>query len=176
MLAAAIEVLGAGGPRALTHRAVDRAAGVAEGTTSNYFRTRKALIAGVLGYISRAESAPLDELIPPDGLGVDELVALSAQRIDYLLGPGRTLTLARHALFLEAALDPQLRPDLRAESQVWWELGARLFAVLGVPDPAVRSRWLFAYIDGLLADQLARPADDFDAAAAVRAGLFGLLK
>src|SRR6476469_5333345 len=90
--AAAVQVLGTGGSRALTHRAVDRAAGVAEGTTSNYFRTRKALVAGVLGYISRAESAPLDGLIPAGGLGVDELVALSAQRIEYLLGPGRTLT------------------------------------------------------------------------------------
>jgi Tetracyclin repressor-like, C-terminal domain len=46
---------------------------------------------------------------------------------------------------------------------------------LGCPDPAQRSRWLFAYIDGLLADQLARPDKDFDAAAAVRAGLYGLL-
>ncbi|HEU5266163.1 MAG TPA: TetR family transcriptional regulator, partial [Jatrophihabitans sp.] len=58
VLAAAVQVLGSGGSRALTHRAVDRAAGVAEGTTSNHFRTRKALVAGVLGYISRAESAP----------------------------------------------------------------------------------------------------------------------
>jgi tetracycline repressor-like protein len=40
---------------------------------------------------------------------------------------------------------------------------------------ARRSRWLFAYIDGLLADQLARPDPDFDAAAAVRAGVEGLL-
>jgi hypothetical protein len=44
-----------------------------------------------------------------------------------------------------------------------------------VREPALRSRWLFAYIDGLLADQLARPSADFDAAAAVRAGLDGLL-
>ena len=139
------------------------------------FRTRKALVAGVLAHISRAESAPIDGQIPPGGLSVDALVALSAQRIEYLLGPGRGLTLARHALFLEAALDPALRPDLLAESQPWWDLGAQLFTALGVPDPAVRSRWLFAYIDGLLADQLARPSDDFDAAAAVRAGLQGLL-
>lgn len=175
MLAAAVEVLGTGGSRALTHRAVDGAAGVPEGTTSNYFRTRKALVAGVLGYISRVEAAPLEGRIPPSGLGVDDLVALSAERISHLLGPGRTFTLARHALFLEAALDPDLRPDLVAESQTWWDLGAALVSALGVPDAPRRARWLFAYIDGLLADQLARPRDDFDAAAAVRAGLTGLL-
>lgn len=176
VLAAAVEVLGTGGARALTHRAVDRAAGLAEGTTSNHFRTRKALVAGVLGFISRAEAAPLDELIPAEGLSLDGLVELSAQRVEFLLGEGRTLTVARHALFLEAALDPALRPDLVAESQAWWSLGAALLERLGVPDAEVRSRWLFAYVDGLLADQLARPSEAFDARAAVRAGLEGLLR
>lgn len=175
VLAAAVEVLGTGGARALTHRAVDGAAGVPEGTTSNHFRTRRALVAGVLNYISRAEAAPLDELIPPAGLSVEELVELSAQRVEFLLGPGRTLTIARHALFLEAALDPSLRPDLVAESEPWWRLGTDLLARLGVPDPEQRSRWLFAYVDGLLADQLARPTSSFDARAALRAGLTGLL-
>lgn len=174
VLAAAVEVLGNVGARGFTHRAVDRAAHVPEGTTSNHFRTRAALVAGVLSYISAAESAPLDELLPPR-MTVDDLVAISAQRVNYLLREGRTLTLARHALFLEAAWNPALRPGLLAESQRWWDLGTALFTQLAVADPARRSRWLFAYIDGLLADQLARPDPSFDAAAAVRAGLTGLL-
>jgi AcrR family transcriptional regulator len=174
-LDAAIEVLGTGGSRALTHRAVDQAGGLPEGTTSNYFRTREALVAGVLRHISTAESAPLDDLLPPSGLTVDDLVRISAERVEYLLGPGRALTLARHALFLEAAWTPSLRADLLAESRYWWDLGTALLTQLGCPDPGRRSRWLFAYVDGLLADQLARPDPEFDAAAAVRAGLEGLL-
>jgi AcrR family transcriptional regulator len=174
VLTAAVEVLGTVGARGFTHRAVDRRAGVAEGTTSNYFRTRDALVAGVLRFISAAEAAPLGDLLP-DPITVDALVAISAERVGYLLGPGRTLTLARHALFLEAAWNPELRPDLIAESQFWWDLGAALFTQLGVPDAGRRSRWLFAYIDGLLADQLARPDPSFDAGAAIRAGLTGLL-
>jgi AcrR family transcriptional regulator len=170
-----VDVLGSGGSRALTHRSVDRAAGVAEGTTSNHFRTRAALIAGALQFISAAESAPLGDLLPAGGLTVDALVAVSAERVDFLLGAGRTLTLARHALFLEAAWNPELRPDLIAESQRWWDLGTTLLTQLGCPEPRRRSRWLFAYIDGLLADQLARPDPDFDAAAAIRAALTGLL-
>jgi hypothetical protein len=96
--------------------------------------------------------------------------------VEYLLGDGRILTLARHALFLEAAHDPALQPDLVAESQGWWRLGTELLEQLGVPDAALRSRWLFAYIDGLLADQLARPSESFDARAALRAGFDGLLR
>lgn len=175
VLAAAVQVLGTGGARALTHRAVDRAAGVPEGTTSNHFRTRRALVAGVLQFISAAEAAPIQDLGLESGMTVDELVALSAERMEFLLGPGRTLTLARHTLFLEAALHPELQPDLLTASQSWWRLGTSLFERLGVADPEDRGRWLFAYIDGLLADQLARPSSDFDAEAAVRAALDGLL-
>ena len=40
---AAIAVLADHGGRGLTHRAVDQAAGLAPGTTSNYARTREAL-------------------------------------------------------------------------------------------------------------------------------------
>jgi AcrR family transcriptional regulator len=175
VLAAAVEVLGSVGSRGFTHRAVDRAAGLAEGTTSNYFRTRKALVAGVLRHISETEAAPLDSMLP-DTLTFDALVAISAERVEFLLGPGRTLTLARHALFLEAAHNPSLRPDLLAESRRWWDLGTALLGRLGVPEPERRSRWLFAYVDGLLADQLARPDPSFDATAAIRAGIEGLLR
>lgn len=41
---AALEVFTAGGIHAVTHRAVDRHAGLPEGSTSNVFRTRAALI------------------------------------------------------------------------------------------------------------------------------------
>ncbi|QVQ50651.1 TetR/AcrR family transcriptional regulator [Spiractinospora alimapuensis] len=40
----AIEVLAADGARGLTHRAVDRVAGLPQGTTKNYFGTRDALL------------------------------------------------------------------------------------------------------------------------------------
>ncbi|WP_165355156.1 TetR/AcrR family transcriptional regulator [Nocardioides oleivorans] len=48
ILAAATTVLAQQGNRGLTHRAVDREAGLAEGSSSAYFRTREALI-GALG-------------------------------------------------------------------------------------------------------------------------------
>src|SRR5918911_360744 len=44
LLDAAIEIVGVQGLSALTHRAVDAAAGVPTGTTSNYWRTRQALL------------------------------------------------------------------------------------------------------------------------------------
>ena len=45
---AAITVLAREGSRGLTHRAIDAEAGVPLGTTSNYFRSREKLIAGLV--------------------------------------------------------------------------------------------------------------------------------
>src|SRR5688572_10321143 len=69
LLDAAIEVLAREGARGLTHRAVDGEAGVAEGTTSNYFRTREALSTAIAARIdARLRPATADA----DALGAGE--------------------------------------------------------------------------------------------------------
>ena len=57
LLDAAIDVLGTRGMRQLTHRAVDAAAGLPVGSTSNRFRTRESLLVGVLRRILERETA-----------------------------------------------------------------------------------------------------------------------
>jgi AcrR family transcriptional regulator len=54
---AAIAVLAEQGARGLTHRAVDRAAGLPPGTTSNYARTRAALLTLALTRIAELDAA-----------------------------------------------------------------------------------------------------------------------
>ena len=54
---AAIAVLAERGARGLTHRAVDQAAGLAPGTTSNYARTRAALLTLALTRIDELDTA-----------------------------------------------------------------------------------------------------------------------
>jgi hypothetical protein len=54
---AAIAVLAEHGARGLTHRAVDQAAGLPPGTTSNYARTRSALLALTLARIAELDAA-----------------------------------------------------------------------------------------------------------------------
>lgn len=53
----AIAVLAAEGARGLTHRAVDRAAGLPPGSTSNHARTREALLTCALTRITELEAA-----------------------------------------------------------------------------------------------------------------------
>ena len=57
MADAAIAVLADHGGRGLTHRAVDQAAGLPPGTTSNYARTREALLTLALTRIAELDAA-----------------------------------------------------------------------------------------------------------------------
>jgi len=168
-LVAAVAVLGNQGTRRLTHRAVDAEGGLPPGTTSNYFRTRTALIDGVLAHLTKHEQAMFDQLLPklaePDG--PEALVTICAAMVNFLLTTGRTLALARYAITLEVIHRPELQPTLVARTQAWWDLGAALLTKAGSPDPHRRARTLLSSIDGLLLDQLARPQPDFDAAAAL---------
>lgn len=105
---AAIRVLAERGSRGLTHGQVDRCAGVPEGTTSYYYRTRAALLRGVGRRVAEIDVANLQSVIdePLDALApFAHLARLTMMQAD---GPGLMLNRARHELLLGAARDPHL--------------------------------------------------------------------
>lgn len=183
ILDAAIEVLGAEGSRGLTHRAVDAAAGLPSGSTSNYFRTRLTLIQGV---VSRMESLDQQEwqlmttatgaspaAASPSGL--DALTQALSAFVSHALGPARARTAARYVLFLEAAAQPELRAPLargRAEIHRW---GMPWIERLGSPRPAEHTGLLLDYLDGLILHRLTFPQAGFDPAPGIRELLSGLV-
>jgi AcrR family transcriptional regulator len=105
---AAIQVLAEHGSRGLTHGQVDRCAGVPEGTTSYYYRTRAALLRGVGTRIAEIDVANLQSVIdePLDPLSpFAHLAELTMMQAD---GPWLMLNRARHELVLGAVRDPGL--------------------------------------------------------------------
>ncbi|KOX13718.1 TetR family transcriptional regulator [Saccharothrix sp. NRRL B-16348] len=173
VLDAAIRVLGTGGMRQLTHRAVDAEAGLPQGSTSNHFRTRDALIGAVLGRLLEHETALwaglAGDVTTPEALA--DAVGALVER----LAEDRVLTLARHALFVEVAQRPELRGDVDRAHRELGSWAVPLVAGLGSADPPADLALLLAVIDGLLANQLANPSPRFDPAAAVRTVLRGIL-
>src|SRR5690242_3620662 len=107
LLDAAIELLGSGGAHAVTHRAIDAAAGLLAGSTSNYFRSRNALLEAVVEQFAERERANADDIAaslrPATPAGLAE--AMAAFALD-ATGPHRTLTLARYAILVETANQP----------------------------------------------------------------------
>lgn len=154
---AALDVLADEGMRGLTHRAADRRAGMPPGTTSAYFRTRAALLAGLvtrLVQVDQAELQAMAEELPPlrtVGELVDGMVALTRQR---LTGEGRRRSLARYACAVESVRDPELREILVPRENAGREAVRLFLAARGVTDVEDRTHTLLTCIDGLVFDRL----------------------
>jgi AcrR family transcriptional regulator len=104
-------VLGTEGSRGLSHPKVDQRAGLPAGTTSYYFRTRKALLLATAERISELDEAALSKMaeLGADGsagysgtLGLARLVMRSGT------GPRLTRSRARYEIVLRANRDPDL--------------------------------------------------------------------
>lgn len=166
LLDAAISILGERGAHGVTHRTVDAAAGVPAGSTSNYFRTRDALLNAVVERFAARERANWDdiaaELAPANRT---ELVQALATYVLDATGPHRTLTLARYAILVEAANHPALREQLLASGarvRAWFINWMR---IAGSTDPDRDAPIVMNYAAGLVLHQLAYPDPAFDPAA-----------
>jgi DNA-binding transcriptional regulator YbjK len=154
---AALDVLADEGVRGLTHRAVDRKAAMPPGTTSAYFRTRAALLTGLvtrLVQLDQAELQTMAEELPPlrtvEEL-VDGMVLLARQR---LTGEGRRRSLARYACAVESVRDRELREILVPRENAGRDAVRLFLAAHGVTDVENRSHILLTCIDGLVFDRL----------------------
>lgn len=163
ILDAAIAVLGRQGVRGVTHRAVDAAAGVPLGTTSNYFRTRDALFDAVVDRFAERERAAFDELASAaTPTTPQELASLLAAFTLTATGPRRELTLARFAILVEAAIRPQLQRKLgEAAAQIRTWSTERMRAV-GSVNPLRDVSIMANQVDALTLHQLAYPDPAFD--------------
>ncbi|MFC3965820.1 TetR/AcrR family transcriptional regulator [Nocardia jiangsuensis] len=148
VLDTALRLLGERGPRALTHRAVDEAAGLPAGSASNYFRTRAALLIGITGRLEERDRAAWDRAPTPRDTA--ELVEVLCAVLRHAVTADEPATRARYALTLEARELPEVWEALRAghlRLTTW--LTGHLRAATGdaaIPEAAVRP--LIDYIDG----------------------------
>lgn len=157
---AAIAVLAAEGARGLTHRAVDRQAGVPGGTTSNYFRSRAALLEGLVARIGE-RFAPEPEVLaalaaePPDRASYVRHVRDIARR----LLRDRDVTLAWFELRLEAARRPEVAALMEQVLLAGFAADVAYNTAAGLPGGA-REIALFHYaVDGLVLDRLTVSVD-----------------
>ncbi|WP_447006277.1 TetR/AcrR family transcriptional regulator [Saccharothrix isguenensis] len=150
---AAIHVVATKGMRGLTHRAVDARAGVPTGSTSAYFRTRKALIEGVVQRLADLDNAEVEDVDTTTPLDLDRLAEGIAHVLDQWMTTGRERTLARYACLLEATHHPELRGIL-AHGERPRARARAMLAAAGAPDPERQGRELVAFVDGLVFDRL----------------------
>jgi DNA-binding transcriptional regulator YbjK len=166
LLAATIDLLASGGGRAVTHRAVAKAAGAAHGSTRYYFATRDELISAALRKLAEEDVAAVAAQLEQVPHGPAEPERIAKQLSSFLAeqvrrDPARQLS--RYELFLLAAREPGLRPDLDA----WGDAYRRLFSVmlerLGSSDPETDAHLVLSVGNALLLEQVAMQRADFEA-------------
>ena len=156
-LEAAVTLLGTEGLRALTHARVDDRAGLPRGSTSNSFRTRAALLAGVVEWMVAQERPAVDTAVLP--ASPEEFIDGLCRLFDHLTGPGRVLTTARLVLYLEASRDPALREALAQGRRAMERAILPALARLGAADPQLAAGALAVCFEGLFLHRIARHAD-----------------
>src|SRR5919202_6967900 len=111
LLDAAIQLVGVQGLTALTHRAVDAAARVPTGTTSNYWRTRQALLDALVDRVVARERDRWEQLtqatFPSTARELAGTLAVLARVANW---PDSLLVVARYSKLIEAAQHEDIRP------------------------------------------------------------------
>ncbi|MCA6092683.1 TetR family transcriptional regulator [Streptomyces sp. SCA3-4] len=147
----AITLLAERGMRGLTHRAVDEAAGLPPGSTSNHARTRAALLELAMRRHAAREARVLTlEEMPALTDGADALADAVALALHRILTDHRELLLARYELALEATRRPELRKIYDAEGRAFREPLVALMAAAGSTEPERHALTLLAWSEGLM--------------------------
>jgi DNA-binding transcriptional regulator YbjK len=159
LLDAALRVVADEGLRGLTHRAVDRRAGLPEGTCSAYLRTKQLLLLALAEHVAATLASDVDRLAGElaECAGEEEQAVARTLALFERWLEERELVMAKLELSLEAPRNPAVAEVL----SVW---RGRLVAVVdgmltraGKTHSLSRSEALVASFDGLLIAALQKP-------------------
>ncbi|MEU6388176.1 TetR/AcrR family transcriptional regulator [Streptomyces sp. NPDC046939] len=148
---AALVLLAERGMRGLTHRAVDEVAHLPQGSTSNYARTRQALLEAAVRRLAVLEGRVLavDELPDPAG-GLPALIDGMALALHRYLTEHPQLLVCRYELALEATRRPELRTFFDATGRQFREPLTRLLREAGSQEPERHTLSLVAWAEGTM--------------------------
>jgi DNA-binding transcriptional regulator YbjK len=160
LLDAAVHVVAESGLRGLTHRAVDRQAGLPEGSCSAYLRTREALVLAVTEYVAERVAAHVRELADAlAGCDLDDDRAVETVTRSVLRWlDEREILVARLELTIQASRDPLLTATIASLRKDLVDVVAQLLTARGKPHGAAAADTLVSSFDGVLIGALPRPA------------------
>lgn len=148
---AALALLAERGMRGLTHRAVDEAAGLPQGSTSNYARTRQALLETAVRRLADREAQVLSmEEMPAPEEGLDGLLDTMSLALHRYLTDHRDLLVARYELALEATRRPELRTFYDETGRRFREPLTELMRAAGSGQPERHTLSLVSWCEGMM--------------------------
>lgn len=160
LLSEARALIAGGGLGAVTHRAVESAAGVPHGSVTYYFGSRDGLVFALVDRMLEECEDQVAAIARQQAAGSD--LDSVARNIAAWMDGNREMHLARLELELAAARDPRLRERMTAAAGIFWRMCEPLAAAAGSEDPERDGRAMAAMVDGLLLDRLAHPGQTHD--------------
>lgn len=152
---AAVTLAARGGSHAVTHQGIDAELGISKGSTSYYYRTRKALITAVADHLAADSRAVFVDLLRQYSGG--DPTAIIESYIADVTSTRRDHVRARLALLLDADCAPEQQQAL-AECLFSREAAVELFRSREHPDPDVAATELIDGLEGrVLREVLLRP-------------------
>lgn len=166
ILDTAIEILADAGVGGLTHRAVDERGGLPAGTTSNYFRTRLALLEATAAHTVDLHWRRVELLSKLGPMTREGVRALMTRMISEPDDQARRYTLARFELFMEGTRRPELQPFLADLRAAMVKSATVMFESAGLSPRPDQMQELSRLLNGLVFSNLtlAPEPDDFDPA------------
>jgi DNA-binding transcriptional regulator YbjK len=156
----AIDVLATSGGHGLSHRAVDRTAGLPIGTTKNYHPTRDALLIAAAERVYQRYLDDQAELAAVgDPTGREQLAALLGELIRRGATTDRARLLALLELHAEATRHPALQELLASQTQVDFGMYERLLRAAGLPEGQARARVFARCMQSALVSLLSHPKE-----------------
>lgn len=165
ILRATVNLIGARGADAVTHRAVAEEAGVPLSATTYYFGSKEDLLEQTFVLAAREETERLERLVlelAPQSLSAAEWAAAVAAQIaaDIRDEP------AKHVALFELGLEATRTEVLRVELERWQKAHLRLAEMgcraVGSDEPALDAQIVVATLIGLMLQQLAGAREDFE--------------
>jgi DNA-binding transcriptional regulator YbjK len=159
---AAIALLGNAGSKGLTHRGVDAEAGLPQGSTSFYCRTRQELLSLAL---TRHAALDMDDIVADaqkmarSKLSRETFIELLVERVeDWLSAPKRARLIARFELFMMASREPDLAGVVTQQRAHFLQAIETALVQIGVAEPARVAPTLLVVVDAMLLDQIGASA------------------
>jgi TetR/AcrR family transcriptional regulator, regulator of biofilm formation and stress response len=160
ILEATLRVIGEGGVKSVTHRAVAQEANVALASTTYYFDSKGALIeeALELAIAGSIEAVRRFTTCPPE-ISLEELIDRVVGFADQQINDPNAFLLAQYELMLEAGREEYLRPLARRWTIAYMDGFERMVRSAGLPEQATEV--ITNFVEGALLNHVTTPTDDF---------------
>jgi DNA-binding transcriptional regulator YbjK len=160
ILEATLRLIGEGGVKGVTHRAVAQEANVALASTTYYFDSKGVLVEEALELmIARSIEDVRRFTTCASEISRDELIDRIAGFADAQVNDPNAFVLAQYELMLESGREKYLRPLARRWTIAYMDGFERVVRSAGLPERATEI--ITNFVEGAVLNQVTTPTDDF---------------